>query len=333
MHMADPERGRMTGRELVVRAVRFDGPERVPRDLPEPWGTDFFHTGVGANPAWKPTVQGEDEFGCVWKKVSETDPTMGQVKVHPLEDYSNLDDYQWPDYDIPERYSSIEGKIKDNTEDKFVLTGVPLSLIHRLDYLRGNRNAMSDPYRHPAELRKVLEHLTEIALVSLEHLAPLGIDGIVSCDDWGLQDRALISPAVFSKFFEPCYKRIYHRAHEYGMVTMLHSCGHISELLDGLIRAELDVIQMDQQQNMGVDFLAENFGGRICFWCPVDIQNTMVKGSVEDVRRYARKLIDTLGAFNGGFISKWYGSPKAVGHTEEKIRAMSEAFVEHGWYR
>ena len=75
------------------------------------------------------------------------------------------------------------------------------------------------------------------------------------------------------------------------------------------------------------------FGGRIAFWCPVDIQNTMVRGSVDDVRAYARKLIESFGRFNGGFISKWYGSPQAVNHTQEKIEAMAEAFVQYGNYR
>ncbi len=331
--MSESGRGGMPGRELVARAVQFEGPERVPRDLPQPWGTDFLHTGVGPDPRWKPSVNGEDEFGCVWRKVSETDPTMGQVKVHPLEDYAALDGFRWPDYDVPGRYEGIRQKARENSEDKFVLAGVPVSLIHRLDYLRGNRNALSDPYRHPDELREVLRWLTEIALVALEHLAPLGVDGIISCDDWGLQDRSLISPAMFSRFFQPCYERIYRKAHEQGMITMLHSCGHISELLDGLIEAELDVIQMDQQQNMGVEFLAENFGGKICFWCPVDIQNTMVKGGPDEVRAYARSLVGHFGCFDGGFICKWYPSPNAIGHSRDKIDAMSEAFVRYGRYR
>ena len=314
MKQAIPERGQMSGRELVRRTVLFQGPERVPRDLPQPWGSDFFHMGVGGDPKWKPSVDGEDEWRCVWKKVSIADRTMGQVKIHPLEDYSKLDSFPFPDYNIPERYEHIPEKLKENKEDKFVLAGVPLSLIHRLDYLRGNRNAMSDPYLHPEELKTLLQKMTDITLVSLKHLAPLGVDGIISCDDWGLQDRSLMPPKIFRRFFKPLYKKIYHQAHEYGMLNFPHSCGHISELLDDFIEAELDVIQMDQQQNMGVEYLAENFGGRLCFWCPVDIQNTMVRGSVEDVRRYARKLIECFGKYNGGFISKWYPSPEAIGH-------------------
>jgi hypothetical protein len=323
----------MSGEELVRRAAGFRGPKRVPRDLPEPWGTDFCHAGIGPDPDWRPSTEGEDEWGCVWRKVSVDDRTMGQVKVHPLDDYSKLDEIPYPDYTIPGRYRELKKRVADNEVDRFVLTGIPLSLIHRLDYLRGNRNAMADPYRHPEELRELLGRMTDIALVSLEQLGPRGVDGIISCDDWGLQDRALMRPEVFREFFKPFYKKVYHRAHQYGMVTMLHSCGHISELLDDLIEAELDVIQMDQQQNMGVDQLADGFGGRICFWCPVDIQNMMVRGTLDEIREYARQLIDRLGAFNGGFMCKWYGSPDAVGHTQERIQAMSEAFVEHGWYR
>jgi hypothetical protein len=87
---------------------------------------------------------------------------------------------------------------------------------------------------------------------------------------------------------------------------------------------------MDQQENMGVERLSSQFGGRLCFWCPVDIQNTMVRGTVEDVKNYAKKLIDSFGRFNGGFIAKWYPSPDAVGHPWEKIKAMAETFVEYG---
>ena len=331
LHIVSAKNG-MCGRELVRRASSFDGPERVPRDLPDPWGTDFYHVGIGGDPNWKPKAEGEDEWGCIWRKVSADDKTMGQVKVHPLDDYSKLDGFTFPNYDIPERYTHLPEQLAKNIHSKFMLIGIPLSLIHRLDYLRGNRNAVTDPYRNPGELKALLQRMTDIALVSLERIAPLGIDGIISCDDWGLQNRSLISPEIFRRFFKPFYKQVYNQAHKHGMVTLLHSCGHITELLDGMIEAELDVIQMDQQQNMGVENLAEQFGGRLCFWCPVDIQNAMVKGSLQDVQQYARKLIEYFGTYNGGFMCKWYGSPAAVGHSQDKINAMSQAFVRYGRY-
>ncbi len=91
---------------------------------------------------------------------------------------------------------------------------------------------------------------------------------------------------------------------------------------------------MDQQENMGVDLLGRRFGGRITFWCPVDIQATMVHGSLDDIRVHCRKLVNTLGRPKGGFIAQWYGDPTGAGHRQEAIEAMCEEFVrlskQHG---
>ena len=52
--------------------------------------------------------------------------------------------------------------------------------------------------------------------------------------------------------------------------------------------------------------------------------------TVDDVRAYAKRLIETLGAFNGGFIAQWYASPQAVEHSQEKIDAMIQASRDAG---
>lgn len=316
----------MTGRERVRSAVLFQGPDRIPRALPEPWGSDFLDAGAGADPNWKPNKPGEDEWRCVWEKDPE-EKTMGQVTFHPLSDYSMLADFSFPDYSLPARYENTRKAVTANKEEKFVLAGIPLSLIHRLEYLRGHVEAWTDPYEYPDELGMLLDKFADIAIEAIRKLAEIGVDGIISCDDWGLQDRPMVSPDIFREFFAPRYARVYGYAREHDILCFLHSCGHIAELLDSFIDTGLHVIQMDQQENMGVENLAGRFGGRLCFWCPVDIQQTMVKGTLDDIRVYARKLVDSFGSFNGGFISKWYPSPEAVGHSQERIAAMCEAFT------
>ncbi len=324
----------MTSRECVQRAVKFKQPDRIPLGvMPPEYPTDLLRVGVSADPDHVPAVDSElckeDEFGCVWTKLPG-DKTMGQVTVHPLADLAQLDGYHFPDYTKQARYRVAGDAVRQNTKDKFVLAGIPFSLIHRLEYLRGHEAAWMDPYDHPDALRRILDRLAGIAVDAIDRLADLGAHGIMSCDDWGLQDRPMISPALFDEFWKPVYRRVYHHAHERGMLTFLHSCGHIADLLDSLIEAELDVIQMDQQENMGMDRLAERFGGRITFWCPVDIQQTMIHGTVSDVRSYARRLMDTFGKYNGGFMAQWYSSPLAVAHAEEKIKAMCDEFVRYG---
>ncbi|MCX7918336.1 MAG: hypothetical protein N3A72_01755 [bacterium] len=321
----------MTSRERVRRAVLFQGPDRIPYELPEPFGSDFLRVGIDPDPNWKPNRPGEDEWGCIWEKL-ESDKTMGQVKFHPLDDYEKLKYFRFPRYDISERYLTARKLIAENTDEKFVLAVVPCSFIYRLQNLRGLEQAYTDVYLFPEQLEQLLDMLTEIAIQAVKQFAELGVDGIFSCDDWGFQDRPILSPEMFQRYFKPRYQKVYTIAHRLNLLTFLHSCGYIIDLLDDFIDMGLDVIQMDQQENMGVETLAKRFGGRICFWCPVDIQKTMIEGSIDDVITYAKKLMREFGKFNGGFIAQWYASPEAAGHNWEKIQAMAETFIRYGTY-
>ena len=130
----------------------------------------------------------------------------------------------------------------------------------------------------------------------------------------------------------PHYRRNWALAHELGMDVWLHSCGHIVEVLPSFIDAGLNVIQMDQQENMGLELLSETFGGKLAFWCPVDIQNTMINGSLDDIRNYVKRMVETLGSHNGGLVSMTYSTPDDIGHTPETLAAMATAFRKYGVY-
>ena len=323
----------MTSRELIYRAARFQGPSRVPYQLPDQFGSDMLQVGIGPDPAFTPSIQTdlkwEDEWGCIWEKPAG-DKTIGQVTGHPLDDWSKLDCLRIPDYAKPERYADARQAIAQQTGDKFVIAFVPLQLNHLTEFLRGFDAAMTDPYEYPEQLGRLLDLQVAQARVYIDILASLGVEGFFSADDWGLQNSLMISPAIWRQFYKPRYAAIWGHARQRGMLTFLHCCGYIPEILPDMIEAGLDVIQMDQQLNMGLEFLAERFGGKIAFWCPVDIQRVMPSATPAEVRAYTRKLIDNLGAFNGGFIGKWYPFPYAVDHPWENIKAMSEEFIEYG---
>ena len=138
----------------------------------------------------------------------------------------------------------------------------------------------------------------------------------------------MISPDAWHEIWQPRYAKVYKAAREAGLLTFLHSCGNIVSILDGLIDAGLNVIQMDQQENMGLEYLGENYGGRIAFWCPVDIQNTMARGNPEEIRAYVRAMIECLARPEGGFICGYYSDPVGAGHTDEAIGAMCDEFLK-----
>jgi len=315
----------MTSREAVIRAIRFQGPDHLPHHLPEPYGSDLAFTAMSPSPDWF-VGSGTDEWGCVWDNIGSSQ--LGEVKYSPLQDWADFAGLPIPDIHQPSRWSLMP-TAREEAGDKFLI-GFGMTLYHRATYLRGVENLWADIYEEPEQVAKLLDILVEMNLVAIAQYAAAGVDAFFIADDWGLQDRLMIAPAKWRELWKPRYARLFQAAHDGGMLTFLHSCGYIVDILDDLIEIGLNVIHMDQQENMGLELLGSRFGGRLAFYSPVDIQQTMCHGSLDDIRAYARRMVTTLGSPAGGFIARWYEDPTGAGHRPEAVTAMCEAFLEAG---
>ena len=313
----------MTGREVITKTVRFEGPDRLGRSFPEGYGDDFFWTGMIPSVDHRPSA-GVDEWGAVWENIGVC--ALGEVKDFPLKDWSDLDSLQIPDVKDPNRWQELK-RARELAGDRFILAG-GVSLYERPHFLRGLDNLWIDILAEPDHLERLLDILVEMNLYAVEQYAQAGVNGLIWCDDWGLQERLMIHPRDWRRLWKERYARVNRAAHDAGILTFLHSCGYIVDILDDLIEAGLDVIQMDQQMNMGLELLGERFGGRITFWCPVDIQAVMAKGDLDEIRQYCHELVRHLGRPNGGFLPKWYPDPKGAGHSDEAVAAMCEEFLK-----
>ena len=208
--------------------------------------------------------------------------------------------------------------------------GYGISIYERVHFIRGLENTWIDTRKNPEQLGNLIDILVEMNLAAIKHYAQAGCDGLFLWDDWGLQNRLMISPDSWREIWKGRYQRIFQAAHDAGMLTFLHSCGYIIDILDDLIEIGLDVIQMDQQENMGLELLGERFAGHITFFNPVDIQTVMVDGSLDDIRAYCRQMVKHLGRPEGGFIPRWYSDPQGAGHTPEAVDAMCREFIKIG---
>jgi hypothetical protein len=312
-------------REEVIKAITFQKPSRLVFSFPEKYGTDFAWASMDLSPD-KRLLKGKDEWGAVWDSMGESHLGLGKVKEFPLKDWEDFKKMKIPDIEKPERWEGVKGA-GERANGKFVL-GEGISIYERLHFLRGLENTWVDIYENRNEMCKLLDILVDMNLYAIDRYSREGVNGFIFFDDWGLQDRLMISPKLWREIWKPRYKRIYDAVHKAGMYTFLHSCGYIVEILGDLIEIGLDVINMDQQENMGLALLSEKFAGKITFYSPVDIQKTMVYGTMDEIREYCRKMVRLLGRPEGGFIAKWYSDPVGAGHTQETIETMCDEFLK-----
>jgi hypothetical protein len=309
-------------RNIVNQALHFQSPVRLPYELPDPYGSDIFWTKPSPSPDAR-YGNGVDEWGAVWENVGIG--WMGEVKNAPLKAWSDWDKLAIPDIRAPHRWTFLDD-LRERAGDRYIL-GHSVSLYERIHFLRGLENTWADIYEAPEELARLLDLLVDMDLYIIERYAAGGVDGFFMGDDWGLQDRLMISPEKWREIWMPRYAKLFKAAHEAGLSTFLHSCGYIVDILDDLIAIGLDAVHMDQQENMGLDLLGKRFGGRLTFYCPVDIQQTMCKGNPDQVRAYARKMVRTLGRPEGGIIVRWYGDPVGAGHSQQNLDVMCREFL------
>jgi len=240
-----------------------------------------------------------DEWGCIWT-VTGAD-NMGQVTGHPLEDFSKVKEYKFPDPCASGRFQEIENS-KNN--DKYILFWIPLTLFERSYMLHGFDKTLIDFYLDPRNIERLLNIILDFNLKIIEQIGKkkLSINGVGITDDWGTGQSTFISVELWKKFFKKKYEKIINLAHSYGFHVWMHSDGKINKLIPEFIDIGLDAINMPSTKIVGIKEIGDKFNGKICFFNGVDNQTTLLNSDEKEIEDEARCVIENWGSKRGGII-------------------------------
>ena len=323
--------------EIMKASLEFAAPPRIAYGMDKEFPRDFRYVGRSRAPnsrfvdwrktgdAWEMT----DDWGNTWRRIEEA--TRGEPKVGILEEsWDLLDTYEFPKTDMKELYEPVAAATKKaHAEGYYALAGINWPF-NAARYLRRFDQFLMDVLLEPDRVRQLLDRLTKMLAIEIDRYADAGADAVVAAEDWGTQDRLLVSPACWREMFKPCFRTLCEAAHVRGLKVFLHSCGKVTDVIEDWIEVGIDVVQFDQPELHGIDYLARHFGGRLHFWCPVDIQRTLQTRDPARIEAAAREYIEKLGGYGGGFIAGYYGSNEALGLDAECQAVASRAFMKYG---
>ena len=113
------------------------------------------------------------------------------------------------------------------------------------------------------------------------------------------------SPTLFDKYSLPTIQKVTRMCKQAGLLTMLHSCGKETYLVKRCAEAtDLNCVNPLEIPPMGDCDLAELkrlYGRKICLMGNLHTTEVMLRGTVDQVERAAKKAIDDAGK-DGGFI-------------------------------
>jgi len=104
-------------------------------------------------------------------------------------------------------------------------------------------------------------------------------------------------------------------------------------ILDSRHYAGVQVLNLQQPRIFDLAELGRRFAGAVCFNVPVDIQTTMPRGSLAEIREEARLLLHHLATERGGFIANEHTD--YVGNGIDPVKGVwaYEAFRDADPYR
>jgi hypothetical protein len=330
----------MSSRDIIRRVLERDRPPRIGLTFSALDGRPRTRDVAGAGPSADPGFDeqrhldeegGEcwrDEWGCVWRRIPGK--TKGGESIEaPIRTWDDLETYQPPSLDDPSRYQEAAQAFAHHA-DMYRLGSISACSFNAARYLRRLEQYLLDCAEAPEKVKRLNRMVSDLVLAEVSIYADIGADGVFFCEDWGTQDRLLVSPRMWREVFRPDFERLIAHAHSEGLTVWMHSCGQVSDIVPDLVELGMDVLQFDQPDLHGIDHLAE-FHDRVTYWCPVDIQTTLQSGSQAVIQQKAREMVGKLGV-GGGFIAKDYPDEFSIGADPAWQQWAYEAFVEAGTF-
>lgn len=318
----------MTGRERVTSCLRFERPDRVPRDLwVLPWATTHFPKEVqeirdhfptdfgGAGDVYRPSprVKGDmygvgsatDDWGCVFTNIHAG--VIGEVNAPLVAELDDWDKAVQPPYEtLPADLDAARDRVNRACAESsgFVRASCCARPWERLQFLRTTVTAMMDVMDPDERVRGMLKKIHDFYMKELEFWVTTDVDAINFMDDWGAQNQLLIPPPVWRELFKPLYEDYCDIAHQHGKFVFMHSDGHISEIYEDLVEIGVDALN-SQLFCMDMAELAAVAKGRMTFWGEIDRQHVLPakdpQAGRDAVRQVARHLYDPAGGIIAQF--------------------------------
>jgi len=312
-------------KEQVIKAIKMQSPQYIP--------LFFFNKDKDQSDIIKIDIQKHfggpendtSEWGFAWKTKDET---MGQPIDCLIKNWGQLDSFTAPDPYDPDRFNEVIDTVQSN-KDRFLVAGLSLSGFTTMTLIAGFENVLEGLYVDRENVDRLADMVFGFEENLIELAADYGFDAVNFADDWGTQKSLIISPELWREFFKPRYKKQFELVHSKGMSVIFHCCGNIYDIIPDFIEIGADVLNLSQPNLFDITKIGREFGGKVCFMCPVSYQTTSITGTREDIFDDVRSLVDNLGSYNGGLIG-YIEEYHSIGMSTENYLSCIDAFRELG---
>ena len=325
-HSISEEDAGLTRRDVVLKTINFEGPDRVPLLYFNADQDDSDIVLVDVVDHFGGPEKNRSEWGFIWERL---DDTMGQPVTPLIETLQDLASLKAPDAGSRFRTEVFPAIRSLYGADRYYIASLVLSGFTVIAAIRGFSESLADMCEDPDGFNELAEMVFGFEEEVIRGLKGAGYDAVGFFDDWGTQSGMIIDPDLWRRVIKPRYKRQFDLVHANGMHVYFHSCGYIYDIIPDFIEIGVDLLNISQPNLYDLVSLGGDFRGKICFVCPVSYQTTSISGTTEEIYADVKLLVDNLSTKSGGLVG-YIEEYSSLGMSEANYSACIEAFTLMG---
>jgi uroporphyrinogen decarboxylase len=316
----------MHPKENLLRLLNGDNPAYIPYGLENVrtfWHRDakfFFGNGDPNATEWT------DIWGVDWRLGDiNAFETFHPVSV-PIKDISSLEFYAFPDPHDPDIFAEIDPLIKqvDRSENLLMLSN-PGCFFTRAWLLRGMEDFLMDMLAEPERAEWLLDKILDYQIAIVQKQLTYKPDIVYFGDDMGTQRALIMRPDLFRRMLKPRLAKLTGMCRDAGCYVMLHTCGHIIDIIDDIIEIGVNILNPVQASANDLTSLKSKTHGRLTLYGGMDA-GLLATGTQEEVKENAERVLEILGS-GGGYIAN---PDQLLPFPKDNIDALRETVAQKG---
>ena len=304
----------MTGKERMLKALRFEEPDRPPHFEvmfqleKEAFGLQF--------PEWS-----------AWSAPSrsEKDRLIGTC----MEIYARIvERYEWDALAVYFPWSDPDGVVaaKKTFGDRILIGSIVGDTTWAIEGIKDWMQFSMDLVEHPDRIHEAAREKEGRAMATFDRLADAGADYIHIVNDVAFNQGPFISPGQFHEFITPYLAREVAHIRKRGVIPFVHTDGNIMPILDDYLSLGAACFQsVDPMAGMDIAEVKKRCHGKLALMGNVQC-SLLQDGPREELRRSALYCLENASP-GGGYI---FGTSNTIfpGMPLENYEYMLSVFHE-----
>jgi len=296
--------------------------------------------GLDAFVAWEagslPTPVGEeiyiDEWGRKWKSSAVSD--IGFYVGPTMKGPDDVKNFEPPNPNAPERLEPFEKAVRMARGEKAIVAGIH-DVFELPCLMYGQERFLLSLITDPSTAKRLIEMSFKFNVEVAKAVVDLGIDAVLSGDDYAYKSGPFMSPKTFERYFYPYIKELAFTVRKRGVPFIKHCDGDHRLLMSYWVQCANAVCSFEGPDTPlgNVNYLAEmkeKYGDCVCLMGNINSSHTLLLGTKQDIIEETRRCIE-VAAPGGGYA---LCSDNAVMRSVpiENCLAIPEASRKYGKY-